>query len=146
MEVLYQLSYPGGSACWLLNRRGAILEGGRRGTRRRQDRALRRVLSDVHPKEDIGADLEPGLEPRERKELEETGRHLRAMRPSPAPGFERALRERLAAQPPSPRPERARRWSPLGFRALAGAYTGAGACLLAIAALGVAGAGPFAPS
>ena len=101
----------------------------------------------MHPPDDIAGDLEPGLDPREREELTETGRRLLAMRPSPAPGFELALRARLLP-PPSHSPEPARRAAgsrPLpGFRALASAYAGAGALLLAVAAMGVAGAGPFA--
>lgn len=63
---------------------------------------------------------------------------LERERPVPRAGFRGALRRRLldaAEQQPS-RPQR--------LRFLIAAYAGSGAVLLAIAALGVAGAGPLA--
>ncbi len=58
-------------------------------------------------------------------------------RPVPAPGFRGELRRRVAADPERfPRHGRAR-------LAIA-AYAGSGSALLAIAAIGVLGAGPFA--
>jgi hypothetical protein len=65
-------------------------------------------------------------------ELEE---RLRAQRPVPAPAFRGELRRRLMT--------RGERPAPGGIRLLIAAYGGAGAVLLAVAAIGVAGAGPL---
>ena len=63
---------------------------------------------------------------------------LQALRPAPAPGFRGELRRKLLGAR-----RRGGRRTQRSVRALA--YAAAGALLLAIAALGLAGAGPFAP-
>jgi hypothetical protein len=79
--------------------------------------------------------LEPELEPAERKRLLETARLLERERPVPRPAFRGKLARRLRARSPSPQ----------RLRVLIGAYAGAGLALLAVVAVGLAGAGPLAP-
>jgi hypothetical protein len=68
--------------------------------------------------------------------LEEIDARLRTARPVPRPAFRGDLRRRLLAQGESePAPRR--------LRLLITAYAGTGSALLAIAAIGVAGVGPF---
>ena len=62
---------------------------------------------------------------------------LRAERPVPAPGFRGELRRRLLVA------DRRRPVAPRRLRLLMTAYAGSGALLLAIAAFGLAGAGPL---
>lgn len=79
------------------------------------------------------------MDPREEQELEAIADRLRRGRPAPQPGFIVALRDRLQ------KTRRPRRRAPRGrVRLLIAAYAGSGAVLLAIAALGAAGAGPLA--
>jgi hypothetical protein len=61
---------------------------------------------------------------------------LRAERPVPRPQFRGDLRRALIAQRGPRRPRR--------LHALIAAYAGSGLCLLAVAAVGVAGVGPLA--
>jgi hypothetical protein len=82
-------------------------------------------------------DREPSAQ--EREELESLMQRLRR-RPVPRARFRGELRRRLLAaaeQQPS---------QPQRLRLLTAAYAGSGVVLLAIAALGVAGAGPLAAS
>lgn len=62
---------------------------------------------------------------------------LRAERPVPAPGFRGELRRRLITA------ERRQSAPPRRLRLLVAAYAGSGALLFAIAAIGLAGAGPL---
>jgi hypothetical protein len=79
--------------------------------------------------------LDPKMGPAERKRLLETARLLERDRPVPRPAFRGELARRLRARSPSPQ----------RLRLLIGAYAGAGLALLAVVAVGLAGAGPLAP-
>jgi len=92
----------------------------------------------AHDPEQIRGDLAPGLEPAEAERMVELGAQLAADRPLPAPGFRGDLRRRLAAA------RQAGAVAPRRVRALASACALSGLVLLAIAAAGVAGGGPFA--
>lgn len=81
---------------------------------------------------------DPELVPGERQQLARIGERLRAERPIPRPAFRGALGRRLLDQLEPSRPRSSR------VRVLIAAYAGSGLCLIAIAALGVAGAGPLA--
>jgi hypothetical protein len=85
-----------------------------------------------HPDIDGLFDREPAAQ---REELESLVQRLRR-RPVPRARFRGQLRRRLlgAAEQPS---------RPLRLRLMTAAYAGSGLVLLAIAALGVAGAGPL---
>jgi hypothetical protein len=91
--------------------------------------------------DEIRRDLPPDLDPAEREQLVALAQRLEADAPVPAPAFRGDLRRRLveggrrAGGGTAPRP----------IRALAAAYAASGALLLAVAALGLASAGPFAP-
>lgn len=63
-------------------------------------------------------------------------RRLEAERPVPHAGFRGELRRRLVTASTAARPRR--------IRMLVAAYGGSGLMLLVVAAIGVAGAGPFA--
>jgi hypothetical protein len=78
--------------------------------------------------------LDPKLEPTERKRLLETARLLERERPVPRPSFRGELARQL----------RGRSAGPHRLRVLIGAYAGAGLALLAVVAVGLAGAGPLA--
>jgi hypothetical protein len=69
---------------------------------------------------------------------ERTVARLRAERPVPAPTFRGDLRRRLVS---TPRTRTA--FGGFSVRVLAASYLGAGLILLAVAAAGLAGAGPF---
>lgn len=74
----------------------------------------------------------------EDQDLERLAERLRAGRPVPQADFRGELREDLLGRfAPRPTPPRRARF-------LVAAYGGAGLALIAIAAIGVAGAGPFA--
>jgi hypothetical protein len=79
--------------------------------------------------------LDPKLEPAERLRLLETARVLEQARPRPRPAFRGELARQL----------RARSTGPQRVRLLIGAYAGSGLALLAVVAVGLAGAGPLAP-
>lgn len=93
--------------------------------------------------DEIRSDLPPDLEPAERDALLALGLHLQAVRPVPAPTFRGELGRRLLGASASRRP---RATTPRAVRALAAVYVTTGALLLSVAALGLTGAGPLAPS
>lgn len=68
----------------------------------------------------------------------ETERYLEASRPVPRAAFRGELRRSLLERSVSPAS------APRRLRLLVAAYAGAGTLLVAIAAIGVAGTGPFA--
>lgn len=70
--------------------------------------------------------------PRDDAEMEQL---LNAARPVAGATFRGDVRQRLTEPHQHPRPER--------LRLLIGAYAGSGGLLLAVVALGIAGAGPF---
>jgi hypothetical protein len=82
--------------------------------------------------------LDPALDSRERERLAGLARRLETERPVPRAAFRGALGRRLLRQLER---HRAR---PGRLRILITAYAGSGLFLLAVAALGVAGAGPLA--
>jgi hypothetical protein len=87
------------------------------------------------------ADIEAalGAEPEaERPGLVALADRLGDQRPVPSAGFRATLRRRLLDQGPGER-------RPARIRLLVGAYAGSGSLLLAVAAIGLAGAGPLAP-
>lgn len=86
----------------------------------------------------IRRDLPPDLEPAEVERMIAIGQRLDEERPLPAPGFRGELRRRLAGA------QAAGAVAPRRIRALATSYALSGLLLLAIAAAGVAGGGPFA--
>ena len=77
------------------------------------------------------------LPPDRDPELSAIVQRLQAERPVPHPGFRGELRRRLVATP-------ARRSRPARVKAAIAAYAGSGLGLLAVAAIGLAGVGPFA--
>jgi hypothetical protein len=83
-------------------------------------------------------DFEPGVPPEERARLAEVADQLERSRPVPRPAFRGDLRRLLADGRRGSVATTASRW-----RVLVGAYSGLGALLLAVAAIGLAGAGPF---
>lgn len=87
---------------------------------------------DIDPLQDLE------LEPAEREQLARTAARLEAERPIPRPAFRGELGRRLLEE------LEPRRVPPGRLRVLITAYSGSGLCLLAVAALGVAGAGPLA--
>ena len=86
---------------------------------------------------DPRTDLEPGLSPEEREALVAMGDRLFTERSLPRPAFRGALWRHIAADAAAPA-------RPRHLRSLIVAFSGSGLALLAVAALGVAGAGPFA--
>ncbi|HET6998400.1 MAG TPA: hypothetical protein VFI03_07395 [Solirubrobacterales bacterium] len=86
----------------------------------------------------IRHDLPPDLEPAEVARMVEVGGQLDAARPLPAPGFRGELRRRLAGT------QADGGVAPRRVRTFALSYALSGLLLLAVAALGVAGGGPFA--
>jgi hypothetical protein len=88
--------------------------------------------------EQLRRDLAPGLEPAEAERMLELAARLAADRPLPPPAFRGDLRRRLATT------REAGAVAPRRVRALAALCALSGLVLLAIAAGGVAGGGPFA--
>ncbi len=86
----------------------------------------------------IRRDLPPDLMPEEAERMLELALQLEAGRPLPAPGFRGELRRQLA------RVETGGAVPSRRVRALALSYVLSGLLLLAVAAAGVAGGGPFA--
>jgi hypothetical protein len=82
-------------------------------------------------------DLDPSLSAEERERLAVLAERLERDRPLPSPAFRGELGRRLLRRRPS-EPAAAR------FRLWVASYTVAGALCLTIAAIGLAGIGPFA--
>ena len=76
------------------------------------------------------------IEDRDNEGTDRVERQLEAERPVPSPAFRGKLRRHLLAASASGGGR---------ARALVAGYAGSGLTLLAVAALGVAGGGPFAP-
>lgn len=89
--------------------------------------------------DEIRRDLLSDLEPSEGETLVAIGMRLREQVPRPAPGFRGELGRRLVRRENRDRGLVAPRLA----RMLAACYVGSGLLLLAIAAAGLAGAGPF---
>jgi hypothetical protein len=87
-------------------------------------------------------ELDPILPPEQRDDLVRLSQRLEADRPIPSPGFRGNLRRRLVGTSSEPRRQPSAAAS--RFRLWAAGYTAAGALCLAIAAIGLAGIGPFA--
>jgi len=83
----------------------------------------------------------PPNDPLDSIEASEAGTvtRLRADRPIPAPAFRGELKRHLGSEPGGPRSS----FGAFSPRTLATGYLGAGLILLAVAAAGLAGAGPF---
>lgn len=82
--------------------------------------------------------VEPSVGAEERDELIETARLLEASRPLPPPAFRGRLRRDLLS-----REDRFSRGAQVRARRSVLAYGGSGTVLLAVAAAGLAGLGPF---
>jgi hypothetical protein len=97
-------------------------------------------------------EIDPTLPEAERAALARLAERLERERPLPAPGFRGELGRRLSARERptafAPRGSAARRWSAARagarWRLAASGYAAAGLLCLAVAAAGLAGAGPFA--
>jgi hypothetical protein len=87
---------------------------------------------------DRSADFGPDLGDEERRELGRVAERLERDRPTPNPSFRGSLRRSLIA------PRRGEAAWASGFRVWVGGYAAAGALCLLVAAIGVAGIGPFA--
>lgn len=87
---------------------------------------------------DIRSELGEDVPVEEREALARLAERLERQRPVPRAAFRGELRRRLFGTPTE------RQWRPANLRVLIAAYSGSGALLLLIAALGLAGAGPFA--
>lgn len=83
-------------------------------------------------------DFEPGLSAAERQELTLVAERLEHDRPLPAPAFRGSLRRHLFGPRQGSTSPAAR------FRLWAASYTAAGTLCLLVAAVGLAGIGPFA--
>jgi hypothetical protein len=83
-------------------------------------------------------DFEPGVPPEERARLAEVSDRLARNRPVPHATFRGDLRRLLLSRGRVRGEPRQGRW-----RVLVATYSGLGALLLAVAAIGLAGAGPF---
>jgi hypothetical protein len=87
-------------------------------------------------------ELDPVLPPEQRADLVRLSERLEADRPIPSPGFRGNLRRKLLGT--SSQPRRQPSVAAARFRLWASGYTAAGTLCLVIAAIGVAGIGPFA--
>jgi hypothetical protein len=83
-------------------------------------------------------DFEPGVRPEEQARLAEVADRLERDRPLPRATFRGDLKRLLLGGGRAPARVSAGRW-----RVLVATYSGLGALLLAVAAGGLAGAGPF---
>ena len=87
----------------------------------------------------ISEELRPYVDRAEAAGIDRMGERLRSDRPFPRAAFRAELRARLREQLGG-RPT----WRPRQLRRLVATYAGSGLVLLAIAAIGLAGAGPLA--
>ena len=92
--------------------------------------------------DDIRRDLPPDLERAESEPLVALARRLQAETPLPTPTFRADLRRRLMGGPAG---RRLGTLTPHFARTLAFWCVASGLVLLAVAAIGLAGTGPFAP-
>ena len=95
---------------------------------------------DTSHRDGISDELRPYVDRSEAEGIDLIGERLLAERPAPRAAFRAALHAHLAELVGSRRIA----WRPRRLRALVAAYAGSGAVLLAIAAIGLAGAGPLA--
>jgi hypothetical protein len=86
----------------------------------------------------VSEELRPYVNQGESEELNGVEEWLLTRRPVPSAGFRAELHGRLSALV-----DRERRWRPRRLRLVAIAYTGCGLGLMAVAAIGLAGAGPL---
>jgi hypothetical protein len=84
----------------------------------------------------ISRELRPYVDRGEAEGIDRVGERLQVERPVPRAGFRAELRARLAAAPAL--------WRPRRLRLTVAAYLASGLVLLAVAALGLAGAGLLA--
>ena len=94
----------------------------------------------MSPDDDIRK-LLSGARGKERDELEQVIERLQQEAPYPGAGFRSKLRQMIAVKT---RGQRRVEMRPTRLRALIGAYSGSGFALLLVAAIGLAGVGPFA--
>ena len=87
----------------------------------------------------LSDELRPYVDRHEAEEIDRLGEHLLAERPRPRPAFRAELRARLSAKAPA-----REQWRPKRLGVLVASYLGSGFALLAVAALGLTGAGPRA--
>lgn len=87
-------------------------------------------------------ELDPILPPGQREDLIRLSERLEADRPIPSPGFRGNLRRKLLGT--DSRPRRQPSAVTARFRLWAAGYTAIGTLCLAVAAVGLAGVGPFA--
>jgi hypothetical protein len=90
-------------------------------------------------RERVSDQLRPYVDRGEAEAIDRIADRLERSVPAPPPGFRAELRSRLATEP-----RRHATWRPRRLRLLAAVYACSGLALLAIGALGVGGAGPFA--
>lgn len=93
-------------------------------------------MSERH---EIRHELEPGVERLQVRALERVAHRLEDERPVPRAAFRGDLRRHLEVLGPA-----ATRWRPARLRLQVATYVASGVALLAVAGLGLAGAGPFA--
>jgi hypothetical protein len=87
----------------------------------------------------VSDELRPYVDHDEAAGIDRIAERLRTQRPFPRAAFRAELRAHLRGQA-SARPA----WRPRHLRRLVVAYAGSGVALLAVAAIGLAGAGPLA--
>ena len=85
----------------------------------------------------IDPDWDRAMDPEERNALARVARRLDRERPVPQPGFRALLASKLAQQVDPDRP------APRRLEIVIAAYAGSAFVLLAVAVLGLAGAGPL---
>lgn len=88
--------------------------------------------------DDIRPEFEQDMSPEESEAVARLAERLERQRPVPRAAFRGELRRRLFGTPGE------RQWRPANLRLHLAAYSGSGILLLLVAALGLAGAGPFA--
>jgi hypothetical protein len=88
---------------------------------------------------ELEGELETSIHPDQRRVLYRVAERLERERPLPNPAFKGELRRKLAELGLAPR-----RWQPERLRLQVAAYLAAGLALLALAAIGLSGIGPFA--
>lgn len=87
----------------------------------------------------ISDELRPYVDRHEAEAIDRVGERLLSERQRPRPAFRAELRAQLSAKAPA-----REQWRPKRLRVLVAAYLGSGLTLLAVAAVGLSGAGPLA--